>query len=163
MNRALVGKTFEIPKEIIKKIKDSIARYGLRNVEGSKRAQRLVKEKILTYGQIKRLIHDLKNIDKSKQADSYELNGGIEMEDWANKTLDDARGQVSSRKNSQARANEIGGLDGIRKNAYNDTHDKKANNQLGDILKGGADGGGGIMSSIVSEEINRIKELIKNS
>lgn len=163
MNKALVSKKFGIPKEIINQLHGALNKHPHHQGDGLKRCKRLINDRELTYQQIKRLIHDLKYMDKEKNKESYELNGGQAMETWANKALGDARKQIDGQKNSKKRADSIAGLTGIRKNAYLSKHKKDgAAGMIKNIMTGNKELAGGLTPTI-SEEIKRISEIINKT
>jgi hypothetical protein len=161
MNNSLAQRKFEVPKEIMAGFHAAYRKYPHHHGEGLKRCERLMKEKQFTYQQIKRYIHDMKYMDQTKDPISYELNGGKAGYDWAVKALTDARKEVEGHKNSRKQANDISGLDGIRKNAYLSTHRKDGSSAVDDILTGANTGGG--LTPMISEEINRIMSLINQT
>jgi hypothetical protein len=167
-NSALVPVEFPIPEELLQVLQGAYDQYvnkthGAKSpaAEGMKRCRRLLSDKKLKYYQIKRMIHDMEQINPLEDPVSYALNGGRDMYVWATRTLDDARRKIEADKNSRARANEIGGLDGIRKNAYLSTHEKSGG-ALDGILFGAEDQKSSI-TPMVSEQVERICALMKQT
>lgn len=124
MNKELQPRIFNIPQSILDKISQQVTSLGNLHVHGLNRAKKLLADKTVKYGQLKRIIHDLQTIDKVKDIKRYELAGGQEMEEWAKQFLQGERDLISSRKESQTRAKNIAGT-GEEKNAYIKKHTKK--------------------------------------
>lgn len=125
MNKDLKHRIFDLPQNILDKINHTIIGLQGKNVRGIQRAKKLLTDKKVKYGQLKRIIHDLQNIDKINDRIKYELAGGDLMDKWGKPFLDGERDMVSSRKESKKRADEIGGITGERKNNFKKTHSKK--------------------------------------
>jgi hypothetical protein len=166
-NSALVGKIFEIPDELIEVLQAAYDKWGAKvhgskssATEGLKRCERLLKERQLTYYQIKRMIHDMEHINRYQDPIAYALNGGIDMYKWAVRVLDKARRDVDAQKNSRMNANNIGGLNGLRKNAYLSKHEKNGE-PLDGIIFGTGDKGS--LTPMISEAVNRIKTIINKT
>lgn len=135
MNSALKDKVFEIPEKVLLHLNKTLKKMSHIDDKGAKRIRTLINDKSVTYQQIKRIIHDFKNMDKD--SDAYQLNGGDVFNNWANKTLDDARNEIKGQKKSKKRATEL--TPGM-KNAYLKTHEKdtgvvKLNEQIKRIKK----------------------------
>ena len=64
MNKELKGRIFDIPQNILDKINHTVVGLNGQHVHGVNRAQKLLTDKKVKYGQLKRIIHDLKNTDK---------------------------------------------------------------------------------------------------
>lgn len=165
-NSALVGHVFEIPDELMEVLKAAWDKWGDKAhgtkstaSEGKKRCENLLKTGQLNYYQIKRMIHDMEQINKHKDPIGYALNGGDVMYKWAVRVLDAARREVDGQKNSRMRANNIAGLEGLRKNAYLSNHEKDGEPLDGIIFN--IDDDRGQMTPMISEEIEKIKTLIK--
>lgn len=125
MNKDLKDRIFDIPQNILDKINHTIVGLQGKNVRGIQRAKKLLSDKKVKYGQLKRIIHDLQNIDKINDKVKYELAGGDLMDKWGKPFLDGERDLISSRKDSRKRADDIGGLTGERKNTHIKKHTKK--------------------------------------
>ena len=87
MNKELQPRVFNIPQNILDKINTQVSSLNGQHVHGLNRAKKLLTDKTVKYGQLKRIIHDLQNIDKVKDIRRYELAGGKEMEDWSKQFL----------------------------------------------------------------------------
>lgn len=159
MNSQLKDDIYEIPEEILRKMYETYQMVTDENACGMKRAKKLLIDKKVNYNQLKRIIHDIKYLDKEKQPIRYSLYGGELMEKWALNFLNQQRKRVKDQKHSRLQADDIGQID--RKNAYNQTHKKKNNyNTNTDYIKSNSDSS--VISSIgIMEEVDRIKTLIK--
>lgn len=159
MNNLLKDNVYKIPDNIITYISLVLSKINGKNVPGIERAKNLVKTKEVTYGQLKRIIHDLKYIDKLKDGLKYQLYGGDLMTNWSKNFLNGERMNVYNIKKSRKRSDEISGLDGIRKNNFNSTHDK---NDLSNVnFKNDKSSISSLNNNKLFEEINKIKKLIK--
>lgn len=125
MNKDLKDRIFDIPENVITYLKYQVNGKSDGNSIGVKRANTLLADKKVTYGQLKRIIHDLKNINKTKEIIKYNLYGGDPMVQWANTILKNERDLIKNRKYSQKRTNEISGS-GANKNPFITKHTKKA-------------------------------------
>lgn len=124
MNKDLKDREFLLPDNIKLHLQQQLSNKGA-DFEGIKRARNLLNDGKVNYGQLKRIVHDIKNIDKNKEFDKYNLYGGELMEKWGNTILDTERDFVKSRKESKKRSDVIGSITGERKNAFLSTHTKK--------------------------------------
>lgn len=94
-------------------------------MDGVQRAQKLLTDKTVNYGQLKRIIHDLQNIDRVGDKMKFDLAGGDLMDRWSKQHLQGERDMVSNRKDGRKQADEIGGITGERKNSHLKKHSKK--------------------------------------
>ena len=124
MNKELQPRVFNVPQTILDKISTQVNSLNGQHVHGLNRANKLLADKSVKYGQLKRIIHDLQSIDKVKDARRYELAGGKEMEDWSKQFLQGERDLVSNKKDSKQTAQNIAGT-GEEKNSHLKTHSKK--------------------------------------
>jgi len=124
MNKDLKNRVFNIPQNILDKINHTIKSLGGQHVHGVQRAKKLLTDKTVKYGQLKRIIHDFQNIDKVKDKIKYDLSGGDLMDKWSKQHLQGERDLVSNVKDARKRADEIGSIDGQRKNSHLKTHTK---------------------------------------
>jgi hypothetical protein len=125
MNKDLKGRQFDVPQDILDKINHTITGLNGENVRGIQRAKKLLQDKSVKYGQLKRIIHDIQNMDKVNEKTKYELCGGELMEKWAMTHLQGERDLISNVKQARKKADEIGGLTGQRKNSHLKSHSKK--------------------------------------
>lgn len=131
MNKQLQGKIFKIPKNVLDYIQDVMTTLKGRDVVGIKRAQTLLNDKTVTYGQLKRIIHDLNTMDKLKYKLKYELAGGDLMMNWSNNFLKGERDLIKSRKDSKKQADVITSMTGERTNTHIKKHKKNPNFNIG--------------------------------
>ena len=125
MNKDLKDRIFDIPQNILDKINHTIVGLNGTHVHGVQRAKKLLTDKKVKYGQLKRIIHDLQNIDKIGDRVRYDLAGGDLMDRWSKQYLQGERDMVSNRKDGRKQADDIGGITGERKNSHLKKHSKK--------------------------------------
>jgi hypothetical protein len=163
MNKELKGRVFNIPQNVLDLINHTISGLVGSRVSGIQRAEKLLQDKKVNYGQLKRIIHDLQNMDKTKDVVKYNLAGGDTMLNWGTKFLIGERDLISNKKDSKKRADEITSIDGERNNSHLKKHEKK----FSFITKPNFVKNSSQKSSITPltslglfEEINKIKKLI---
>ncbi len=125
MNKDLKHRIFDIPQNILDKINHTIVGLNGTHVHGVQRAKKLLTDKKVKYGQLKRIIHDLQNIDKIGDRVRYDLAGGELMDRWGKPFLDGERDVISNRKDGRKQADDIGGITGERKNSHLKKHKKR--------------------------------------
>ncbi len=163
MNKELKSRIFDIPQNILDKINHTVVGLNGEHVNGIQRAKKLLNDKKVKYGQLKRIIHDLQNMDKINNKVKYDLAGGDLMEKWAKQFLQGERDLISNRKDGRKQADEIGGLTGERKNSHLKKHTKKFGFKIPvNLVKSNSD-----LNSISSikltglfEQVERIKKLM---
>ena len=163
MNKDLKHRIFDIPQNILDKINHTVIGLNGEHIDGVNRAKKLLIDKKVKYGQLKRIIHDIQNMDKINHKTKYNLCGGDLMEKWAKKFLDGERDLISNRKDSKKNADEIGGITGERKNSHLKKHTKKFDFRVPtNLIKSNSHKSS--ISPITSlglfEEIEKIKKLI---
>jgi nitrous oxide reductase len=164
MNKDLKSRVFNVPQDILDKINHTIVGLNGQNVRGIQRAKKILQDKTVKYGQLKRIIHDIQNIDKIKDKLKYDLCGGDLMERWSKQHLQGERDLVSNRKDSKKRADDISSMTGERKNSHLKKHTKNFNFKIPtNLIKSNSDKSS--ISPITSlglfEEVDKIKKLIK--
>lgn len=163
MNKDLKERIFDIPQNILDKINHTIVGLQGKNVRGIQRAKKLLNDKKVKYGQLKRIIHDIQNIDKIKDKLKFDLCGGDLMEKWSLQHLKNERDLISNRKDSRKNADEIGSITGERKNSHLKKHTKRFNfNIPTNLIKSNSDKSSvsSIKFSGLFEEIQKIKKLM---
>lgn len=163
MNKDLKGKVFNVPQDILDKINHTITGLNGKNVRGIQRAKKLLNDKTVNYGQLKRIIHDIQNLDKTKERVKYDLYGGELMERWSQQFLQGERDLISNRKDSRKRADEISSMTGERKNSHLKKHTKKFSFKVPtNLIKSNSHktSVSPITSLKLFEEIDKIKKLI---
>lgn len=161
MNKNLKDNVYDIPLNILNTINFSLQKLNGKYVYGVKRAKKLLNDKKVNYGQLKKIIHELKNMDKIKDNVKYNLAGGDSMLIWSQQFLQGERDIVSSRKKSRKNSDEIGGIE--RNNSYLKKHNKKTNFKIPtNLIKSNSEktSVSGLVSNGIFEEINKIKKLI---
>lgn len=164
MNKELKNRVFDVPKDILDKINHTIVGLNGEHARGLDRAQKILNDKKVKYGQLKSIIHDFKTLDKNVEKQKYDLMGGELMEKWATTHLQGERDLVSNGKDSRKRADEIGGITGERKNSHLKTHTKKDSYRIPtNLIKSNSHKTS--ISPITSlglfEQVERIKKLMK--
>ena len=159
MNSKLKDRVFSVPENVLAKIRHTLSGLQDQNVVGKDRAQTILNQKTVGYGQLKRIIHDLKTMDKINERARYDLYGGDDMEKWANTFLNGERDLIRDKKDASANINNNTGVE--RKNPFLKKHTKKPKSvKLG--IKSNSDKS--VVSPITSlklfEEINRFKDII---
>jgi hypothetical protein len=124
MNKDLKNRVFNIPQNILDKINHTIKGLGGQHVHGVQRAKKLLTDKTVKYGQLKRIIHDFQNMDKVAERVKYDLSGGDLMDKWSKQHLQGERDLISNVKDARKRADEIGSISGERKNSHLKKHTK---------------------------------------
>ncbi len=125
MNKELKDREFEIPQNILDKINHTIVGLNGQHMHGVQRAQKLLSDKKVKYGQLKRIIHDFQNLDKVGDKVRYDLYGGDLMDNWSKQHLQGERDMITNRKEGRKDADEMGGITGERKNSFLKKHSKK--------------------------------------
>lgn len=160
MNGRLKSRVFQIPQNVFDYIQKVFSSLENKSIDGTQRAKNLLKNRNVTYGQLKRILHDLES--GTLPLIQYNLAGGDLMKEWGRTFLDGERDLIEKNKKSQQRSNNIGQIE--RKNAFLKTHRKKSNDYKigGNMLKSNSDKTSvtPISSLGVFEEIKRIKELL---
>jgi hypothetical protein len=163
MNKDLKGRIFDIPQNILDKINHTIVGLNGKHAHGLNRAKKLLSDKKVKYGQLKRIIHDLQNIDKIKDRTKYDLCGGDLMNKWSEQFLDGERDLINKRKDSRKRSDEMGGITGYRKNSHLKKHSKKFSFKIPvNLIKSNSNKSSisPITSLKLFEEIEKIKKLM---
>lgn len=163
MNKELKDRVFDIPQDILKTINHTIIGLNGKNVRGIQRAKKLISDKKVKYGQLKRIIHDLQNIDKIKDKLKYDLCGGELMEKWANQFLKGERDLISNRKKSKMKSDDMTGMNNERKNPHLKKHKKRFNFKIPtNLIKSNSNktSVSPISSLKLYEEVDKIKKLI---
>lgn len=125
MNKELKSRIFDIPQDILDRINHTVTGLNGEHRDGVNRAKKLLIDRKVKYGQLKRIIHDIQNTDKINDRLKYDLCGGDLMEKWAKQFLDGERDLISGRKDSKKNADSMGAITGERKNSHLKKHTKK--------------------------------------
>jgi len=103
MNKDLEGKIFQIPPQVLAFLKQQP------DVSSIDRNKNLLKTGMVTYGQLKRILHDMKYLDKVAEPTKYNLYGGQPLEDWGTSILKQYRDTIKNTKQSKKTADDISG------------------------------------------------------
>ena len=159
MNKELEGKIFQIPPQVLAFLKQQP------DVSSVDRNKTLIANGMVTYGQLKRILHDMKYLDKKAEPTKYNLYGGQPLEDWGKSILTQYRDTIKNTKQSKKIADD---MTGDRKNAFNKTHTNTFSAKIGvnDVSGSPSEKWTGQSefsadSMKLTESINRIKKLMK--
>jgi hypothetical protein len=156
MNKQLQDRVFDIPQNIL------IFLSQQKGGNGEMRNENLLNTKQVTYGQLKRILHDMKYMDKVNDLSRYNLYGGSLFENWGNTILNSERELIKNRKSSRKKSDMIGSITGERGNAFLSSHTKRDTGSPAsalNMMKSNSDKS--YVSSLgLTEQINRIKQLM---
>lgn len=163
MNKELKHRIFDIPQNILDKINHTVTGLNGQNVHGVMRAKKLLTDKKVTYGQLKRIIHDIINMDKVADRVRYDLAGGDLMDTWSKQYLQGERDLIQNRKEGRKQADDISSTTGERKNSFLKKHTKRFGFKVPtNLVKSNSD-----LNSVSSlkvqslfEQLDRIKKLM---
>ena len=110
MNSKLYGKVFEVPQNVLEFLRKQP------NIEGLKRNDNILETGTVTYQQLKRILHDLKTMNRILEPQKFNYYGGDLMLSWGISKLQGERGLIHDREESERIANDIAGLTGERSN-----------------------------------------------
>jgi hypothetical protein len=163
MNKELKNRDFDLPQNILDKINHTITGLNGQNVHGVMRSKKLLTDKKVTYGQLKRIIHDIQGMDKVADRVRYDLAGGDLMDTWSKQHLQGERDLIQNRKEGRKQADDISSITGERKNSFLKKHKKKPSwLPPTNLVKSNSHKNS--ISSIkltgLFEELNRIKKLM---
>lgn len=158
MNKALENQVFRVPDQVLDFLRQQPDNPSI------DRKSHLLDNPMVTYGQLKRILHDMKVMDKKAEPERYNLYGGQPLEDWGKSILKQYRDTVKNNKESKKIADD---LTGNRKNSYNKKHTTTFTPKvkLNDVTKGHEKWSGASTfsgsSMKLTEQINRMKKLMK--
>ena len=163
MNKELKNRVFDIPQNILDKINHTVVGLNGQNVHGVMRAKKLLTDKKVKYGQLKRIIHDIINMDKVADRVRYDLAGGDLMDTWSKQYLKGERDLIQNRKEGRKQADDISSMTGERKNSFLKKHTKRFGFKIPtNLVKSNSD-----LNSVSSlkvqslfEQLDRIKKLM---
>lgn len=163
MNSNLKHRVFDIPQDILDNITKTLGGVANINVKGKDRANRLLKDRKVSYGQLKRIIHDLQNMDAVNEKQTYELYGGSKMLKWGSPFLNNERELIRDKKEISTNINKNTGLE--RKNRFLKKHKKKKDSVIPRInlsIKSNSEKSAvsSLLPTGLFEEIKRFKEII---
>lgn len=161
MNSELKNRIFDIPQKVLDFINDTFVNLKGKKYSGIQRASQLLLDKKVNYGQLKRIIHDLENIDKFKEKTRYNLYGGDMMLHWGRPFLDGERDLIKNRKKSRKKANDTLSMNGIRANSFLKKGKRKMSLKVPTNLIKSKSEKSSNSSLKLFEEIKKINKLIK--
>jgi hypothetical protein len=118
MNKELESRVLDIDPKVLDFLRQQP------NVSSIDRNKNLLATGKVTYGQLERILHDMKYMDKKTDVVRYNLYGGQLMEDWGKSIIKQLRDTV---RNTKAAKKSSDDMSGERKNPYNKSHSKKDN------------------------------------
>jgi hypothetical protein len=71
MNKDLKNRIFDIPQDVLDQINSSLQNLNGQHADGVHRAKKLLSDKKVKYGQLKRIIHDINSMDKKNELIKY--------------------------------------------------------------------------------------------
>jgi len=162
MNNQLKDRVFNLPKNVLDFLRQQ------KDIPELDRNEHLLKTGQVTYGQLKRILHDLKKINKNVDIVKYNFYGGDLMRNWGIMTLTNERNLIKDRESATRIANDLSGLSGERQNASIKRHTKNTLSpkiNLNMISKPNSEkytnaSMFSAKSTKLFEEINRIKKLM---
>jgi len=155
MNSELENRVFDIRPDILEFIRQQPVNP---NVDRNKN---LLATGKVTYGQLKRILHDMKTMDKTNNIAVYNLYGGKLMEEWGKMILKNERDLITNRKQDKKTADEISG---DRKGAFKSKHTKKDSFlPPTNLIKANSEKSStsSFAPPTLFEQINRIKKLME--
>lgn len=115
MSNEIDNRVFDIRPDILEFIKQQPVNPNI------DRNKNLLETGKVTYGQLERILHDMKTMDKKNNVAVYNLYGGKLMEEWGKMILKNERDLIKNRKTGKKNADDVSGE---RKNAFKKTHSK---------------------------------------
>ena len=124
MNKELNNRVYKLPEDIITHLKYQV-KQNKPDTDGMLRANNLLNDGSVTFGQLRRIMHDINKIDKTKDIVRYNLYGGDLMSRWGNNIINNEQDAIKRNKTSRKRSDDITSITGERKNAFLKKHTKK--------------------------------------
>ena len=138
-NSQLMGREFPMPPNLVEYINKCIHQYA-NDAEGVMRAKNLISTGMVNYNQLKKILHEMKYMDKEKDYVRYNLYGGNMMETWGWTILTGERNSINQNKSSRKSADNVGGINDMRQNPYLSGHTKKDVNTVPtNVMKSNSD------------------------
>lgn len=152
MNKDLKDKFYKLPNSLLKLLKTNLSKSSSKDL-GYERLSNLVNDGGSTYGQIKKIKHEM---ESDMSPEKYNLIGGDDLLLWVNTSLDQSRGSVDGVKRQRMESGET--------NQFKKPHTKNSgeNNPTNVRVVKAAKNSKEIKNNRpVYEEINRVNEIIK--
>jgi hypothetical protein len=162
MNSELKDRIFDLPPNVLNFLRQQ------KDIPELDRNENLRETGKVTYGQLKRILHDLKGLNKNTQLAQYNFYGGDLMKNWGIMTLTNERNLIKDRASATKIANDISGLSGERENSSIKRHTKNTLSpkvSVNDIVKPNSEkySNASMFSAKslkLTEQINRINKLM---
>ena len=117
MNSELKDRVYIIPPHVISFLKNQ------KDIPQLDRNEHLLKDGTVKYGQLMRILHDMRKVKMSNPV-AYNFYGGELMYNWGKNIIQGDVNQIKNRKDATKISNDISGLSGERKNASIKRHTK---------------------------------------
>jgi hypothetical protein len=155
MNSELENRVFDIRPDILEFIRQQPVNPNI------DRNKNLLETGKVTYGQLERILHDMKYMDKKNNIAVYNLYGGKLMEEWGKMILKNERDLINNRKAGKKNTDS---LSDQRKGAYKSSHTQKSTGFLPptNLIKANSEKSStsSFAPPTLFEQINRMKKLI---
>lgn len=121
-NSSLQDKSYKVPDKVFNRINRALNSINIddEHAKGVKRAKDLVKDRIVSYAQMKRLKNYFDSYQGDGTDDEYKLVGGKITKDWVDKTLKANRDSIHQSKKAM--------MDAGMENQFIKTHEKDRDN-----------------------------------
>lgn len=159
-NSDLLGVKVDLPDEVIKTLSNAMSKFSDdTDSSGYKRAKFLLKNKKVTYEQLKRIKNYFDNLTEDEMIQpEFFLNGGNVMRKWVEFKLNQLRSDSKLRKKALTHS----GMDGQYKDMDKTLSGLKINKQRKDNITRTDTVKSADINSIMNEQINRIKAIYKH-
>lgn len=107
-NSDLKNKFFTPPDKILNKIESALGKIDLskKDIKGFRRGKEILKNRKISYSQMKRLKNFFDNYSGDGFDDEFKLSGGKSMRKWVNNELDSKRDDIHGYKQTKMDAGE---------------------------------------------------------
>jgi len=161
MNSELKDRVYVIPLNVMEFLKKQ------KDIPQLDRNEHLLKDGTVKYGQLMRILHDMREVKMSNPI-AYNFYGGELMYNWGKNAIQGDANQIKNSKESTKIANDISGLSGERQNASIKRHTKNTLSPKinpNDVSKPNSEkytnsSMFSAKSTKLFEQINRIKKLM---
>jgi hypothetical protein len=117
MNSALKDRVYVIPLNVMEFLRNQ------KDIPQLDRNEHLLKDGKVKYGQLMRILHDMRDVKMSNPV-AYNFYGGDLMYNWGKNAIQMDAAQIKNSKEATKIANDISGLSGERQNASIKKHSK---------------------------------------
>ena len=117
MNSELKDRIYVIPLNVMEFLRNQ------KDIPQLDRNEHLLKDGTVKYGQLMRILHDMRDVKMSNPV-AYNFYGGDLMYNWGKNAIQMDAAQIKNSKEATKIANDISGLSGERQNASIKKHSK---------------------------------------